>query len=70
MASGAGALGVQLGGAAVYDGVTELRPPLGNGPDACAADILRAWRLVWRTTLLWVVLAGGALLLLDGARHA
>jgi adenosylcobinamide-phosphate synthase len=70
MASGAGALGVQLGGAAVYDGVTEQRPPLGNGPGACADDILRAWRLVWRTTLLWVAAAGGALLLLDGAIHA
>jgi adenosylcobinamide-phosphate synthase len=70
MASGAGALGVRLGGAAVYDGVTEQRPPLGNGPDACADDILRAWRLVWRTTLLWVAAAGGALFLLDGAIHA
>jgi len=70
MASGAGALGVQLGGAAVYDGVTEARPPLGNGPDACADDILRAWRLVWRTTLLWVAVAGGALLLLDRVIHA
>lgn len=70
MASGAGALGVQLGGAAVYDGVTEARPPLGDGPDACADDVLRAWRLVWRTTLLWVVVAGGALLLLDRVIHA
>ncbi|MFS2081736.1 CobD/CbiB family cobalamin biosynthesis protein [Telluria sp. Tellsp131] len=70
MASGAGALGVQLGGAAVYDGVTEQRPPLGTGPDACAHDILRAWRLVWRTTLLWVVVAGAALFVLDGAIHA
>ena len=70
MASGAGALGVQLGGAAVYDGVTEQRPPLGTGPDARADDILRAWRLVWRTTLLWVVGAGGALFVLDGAIHA
>jgi adenosylcobinamide-phosphate synthase len=70
MASGAGALGVQLGGAAVYDGVTELRPPLGNGPAARADDIARAWRLVWRTTLLWTVLATGALFVLDGVGHA
>jgi adenosylcobinamide-phosphate synthase len=70
MASGAGALGVQLGGAAVYDGVTELRPPLGNGPAARADDVARAWRLVWRTTLLWTVLATGALCVLDGAGHA
>jgi adenosylcobinamide-phosphate synthase len=70
MASGAGALGVRLGGAAVYDGVTEQRPPLGDGPDACADDILRAWRLVWRTTLLWVGVAAGALVLLDEVTHA
>lgn len=69
MASGAGALGVQLGGAAVYDGVTELRPPLGSGPDARADDILRAWRLVRRTTLLWVCVAAG-MLLLKGTGHA
>jgi adenosylcobinamide-phosphate synthase len=70
MASGAGALGVSLGGAAVYDGVTELRPPLGNGPAARADDIVRAWRLVWRTTLLWVVAAAGALCVLDGVIDA
>lgn len=70
MASGAGALGVQLGGAAVYDGVTELRPPLGSGPDARADDVVRAWRLVWRTTLLWVAVAAGMLWVLDGVIHA
>jgi adenosylcobinamide-phosphate synthase len=70
MASGAGALGVRLGGAAVYDGVTEQRPPLGVGPDAGADDIPRAWRLVWRTTLLWVVAACGVLLVVDGVLHA
>jgi adenosylcobinamide-phosphate synthase len=70
MASGAGALGVSLGGAAVYDGVTELRPPLGSGPAARADDIVRAWRLVWRTTLLWVFVAAGALYVLDGVIHA
>ena len=70
MASGAGALGVQLGGAAVYDGVTEERPALGVGPDACADDILRAWRLVLRTTLLWVIAACAALFVLDGVLDA
>ena len=70
MASGAGALGVQLGGAAVYDGVTEQRPALGTGPDACADDIVRAWRLVWRTTLLWAIAACAALFVLDGVLHA
>ena len=69
MASGAGALGVTLGGAAVYDGEVELRPLLGSGPAAGAADIGRAWRLVWRTTLLWLAVAlTGALLI--GGLHA
>jgi adenosylcobinamide-phosphate synthase len=45
MASGAGALGVSLGGAAVYDGEVEQRPPLGAGRPP-RRDILRAWRLV------------------------
>ncbi|QJD99421.1 cobalamin biosynthesis protein [Massilia forsythiae] len=69
MASGAGALGVSLGGAATYGGEVEQRPPLGAGPAAAGADILRAWRLVWRATLLWCVLAlVGAVIL--GAMHA
>ena len=69
MASGAGALGVTLGGAAVYDGEVELRPVLGSGPAAGAADIARAWRLVWRTTLLWLGIALVAALL-SGGLHA
>lgn len=67
MASGAGALGISLGGAAVYDGEVEQRPPLGAGPAACAGDILRAWRLVLRTTLLWAGVVG---LLAIGASYA
>ncbi|MGF6276329.1 adenosylcobinamide-phosphate synthase [Massilia sp. UYP11] len=67
MASGAGALGVSLGGAAVYDGEVEQRPPLGLGPAACAGDILRAWRLVLRTTWLW---AGVVCLLAAGVSYA
>lgn len=67
MASGAGALGVSLGGAAVYDGEVEQRPPLGAGPAACANDILRAWRLVLRTTYLW---AGVVCLLAIGTSYA
>ncbi|MFC0134423.1 cobalamin biosynthesis protein [Massilia eurypsychrophila] len=54
MASGAGALGISLGGAAVYDGEVEQRPPLGQGAGATGADIARAWRLVARTTALWI----------------
>nr|WP_229429355.1 adenosylcobinamide-phosphate synthase CbiB [Massilia sp. ST3] len=71
MASGAGALGVSLGGAATYDGEVEHRPPLGAGPAAAAADILRAWRLVSRTTLLWAgAVCAAALLLSIGGAHA
>lgn len=58
MASGAGALGLALGGAAVYDGELEQRPPLGLGRAAAAADIGRAWRLVAATAVLWVAVLG------------
>ncbi|MES2163482.1 MAG: adenosylcobinamide-phosphate synthase CbiB [Pseudomonadota bacterium] len=60
MSSGAGALGVQLGGAAIYDGELEQRPPLGEGQPATGADISRAWRLVARTTALWLAVACAA----------
>ncbi|HEX8605630.1 MAG TPA: adenosylcobinamide-phosphate synthase CbiB [Pseudoduganella sp.] len=78
MASGAGALGLALGGAARYDGVIEQRPPLGSGVPAAAGDIERAWRLVRHTTQLWVGLAVGlaglamllAMLMTAGVRHA
>jgi len=66
MASGAGALGIALGGAATYQGEIEQRPPLGTGAPAAPADILRAWRLVFRATLLWVALA----LIYGVAHHA
>jgi adenosylcobinamide-phosphate synthase len=72
MASGAGALGVTLGGAAVYDGKIELRPVLGTGRAAGADDILQAWRLVRRSTLLWIAVTLGAAVALGlaGAIHA
>lgn len=57
MASGAGALGIELGGAAIYDGEVEQRPPLGQGQPATGADIARAWQLVVRTTALWLSIA-------------
>lgn len=57
MSSGAGALGVQLGGAAIYHGEIEQRPTLGAGRPATGADINRAWRLVTRTTALWIAVA-------------
>lgn len=69
MASGAGALGVQLGGAAVYHGQLEERPTLGAGVPATGVDIGRAWRLVMHTTALWLVL-GLALALILEILHA
>ena len=70
MASGAGALGIALGGAARYNGVLEQRPPLGLGRAAAPEDIARAWRLVLGTTLLWVLVVCAAALLAWGAGHA
>ena len=55
MAAGAGALQVQLGGAAIYHGVEELRPQLGEGAPAQARDIERALNLVYLGVLLWLV---------------
>jgi adenosylcobinamide-phosphate synthase len=57
MASGAGALGVSLGGSAIYDGMLEERPTLGKGRPAQGSDIARAWALVQATTMLWLVSA-------------
>jgi adenosylcobinamide-phosphate synthase len=72
MASGAGALDLMLGGPAIYDGVEELRPPLGCGRPAEAADINRAWRLVARSAALWLCCIGAlaALLHLMERLHA
>ncbi|MFN3580502.1 MAG: adenosylcobinamide-phosphate synthase CbiB [Pseudomonas sp.] len=54
MAAGAGALNVSLGGPAVYQGAVHQRPQLGAGPEARAADIDRAVRMVRMTVLLWL----------------
>lgn len=64
MSAGAGALELALGGAAIYDGVLEHRPVLGEGKPALAKDIQRAWRLVFNTSLLWT----GVLFLVAVAR--
>jgi len=69
MSSGAGALGVQLGGAAIYDGEVEQRPPLGEGLPATGTDISRAWRLVARTTALWLAVASAVAIWMEFA-HA
>lgn len=65
MAAGAGALGVVLGGAAVYRGAVEYREKLGAGATVTAADIPRAVALVERGQWLWL-----ALFLAWGLAHA
>jgi adenosylcobinamide-phosphate synthase len=57
MSSGAGALGLALGGDAIYDGLVEHRPLLGAGRAPQSGDILRAWHLVCGVTTLWLVTA-------------
>ena len=58
MASGAGALDVQLGGAARYHGEWHQRPQLGTSNSAEANDIGRALRLVSNSVLLWLSVIG------------
>ena len=52
MAAGAGALQLQLGGAAMYEGAIEMRPMLGSGQHAQAHDIERALQLLDRSAWL------------------
>jgi len=66
MSAGAGALGLQLGGAARYEGEWHQRPALGAGTAAGADDIERALRLVRRSVLLWLAVIA----LLELALHA
>lgn len=55
MATGAGALGVQVGGPGCYHGVDVEKPVLGEGVPARGPDIYRAIRLVQHSLLIWVV---------------
>lgn len=56
MATGAGSLGLQLGGAAIYQGRVEERPLLGEGRPPRGDDIARGLTLVRRSTALWLAL--------------
>lgn len=70
MAAGAGALGVRLGGAAIYHGREELRPPLGCGRTPDAASVRAAVRLMQHGMLLWagVVAAAAVVAALAGTQ--
>ncbi len=57
MAAGAGALGLQLGGGAVYHGEWEERPVFGEGRAPNGDDIIRCLRLVRVVVLLWIAAA-------------
>ncbi|OWW19840.1 adenosylcobinamide-phosphate synthase CbiB [Noviherbaspirillum denitrificans] len=70
MSAGAGALHVSLGGAAEYDGEIEERPLLGKGSPASAEDIGRAWSLVARTCILWLVVIAAAGFFIERISHA
>jgi adenosylcobinamide-phosphate synthase len=69
MAAGAGALQVSLGGAAIYHGKLEQRPPLGCGEPATPADITRAVKLVRHTLYLWLLVISLAGLLSAWVHH-
>lgn len=60
MAAGAGALGLSLGGDAVYHGKSKSRPSLGSGREPEVADLSNALKLVDRSVYIWSI---GALLL-------
>ncbi len=55
MAAGAGALGLSLGGPAIYHGVLHERPTLGEGEAPTARDIERALDMVWAGVGLWLL---------------
>lgn len=57
LASGAGALGVKLGGELHEYGRVRYRPELGTGDEADADYLSSAVGLIWRAMVMWMVLA-------------
>ena len=56
LASGAGALGVKLGGVLREDGMLNQRPELGIGEDVEVDDLRGTVGLIWRALVLWLCL--------------
>ena len=64
MASGAGALGIVIGGPAIYDGISQDKPYLGAGTVAQAKDIQRSITLVEKALIVWLGVSALCLLVL------
>jgi adenosylcobinamide-phosphate synthase len=56
LASGAGALGVKLGGVLREEGMLNQRPELGIGDDVNVEDLRGVVGLIWRALVLWLFL--------------
>lgn len=56
LASGAGAMGVKLGGALREEGMLNQRPDLGIGDEVEVEDLRGAVGLIWRALVLWLFL--------------
>lgn len=56
LASGAGALGVKLGGALREEGMLNQRPELGIGEEVETEDLRGAVGLIWRALVIWMFL--------------
>lgn len=56
LASGAGALGVKLGGALREEGMLNQRPELGIGDEVETEDLRGAVGLIWRALVIWMFL--------------
>ena len=56
LASGAGALGVKVGGALREEGMLNQRPELGIGDEVTVEDLRGVVGLIWRALVLWLVL--------------
>ena len=54
MASGAGSLGILIGGPVTYDGILQEKPWLGSGSRAIHQDIARTLTLVDRSLAIWM----------------